>query len=368
MEGYFNRIWGKLGIDIVSQVQRDVFLVRFHTIESRTKVVEGGVQMFDRKPVIVKQWQPDIEMKKEIMDNIPVWIRLSGLNVKYCGKQALAKITGMVGNPLKADKVTTMKERMTYARVLVEVPINKVFPDTVIFENEHGHIVEQEMDFEWKPILCTKCKNYGHELKECRKYIREEINNKAQERKEVVQQGEEKTSKGEQTETSKEVDKETCIEEKFHQRVGKQVMVRQKQDNFYYRRGNARRGIVIREPQINTENSFAALGKQNNRNERIAKPSYPGGARRKLWDGVNQIRVKMDGPWAVMRDFNCVLNREERIGSKVTMAETRDFRQCIEVCGLKELRSSRAFFTWNNKQGGDSRVYIRIDRVLVNAK
>lgn len=63
-------------------------------------------------------------------------------------------------------------------------------------------------------------------------------------------------------------------------------------------------------------------------------------ARRKLWEDINQIGVKMDGPWAVMGDFNCVLSKEERIGSKVTMAETKDFRQCIEGCGLKELRSS----------------------------
>lgn len=89
MEGYFNRIWGKLGIDLVAQVQRGVFLVRFHTAESRMKVVEEGVQMFDRKPVIVKPWQHDIELKKEIMDNIQVWIRLPGLNVKYWGKTSV---------------------------------------------------------------------------------------------------------------------------------------------------------------------------------------------------------------------------------------------------------------------------------------
>lgn len=86
----------------------------------------------------------------------------------------------------------------------MEVPINKVFPDTVMFENEHGHIVEQEVEFEWKPILCTKCKNHGHDLKECMKYIREEINNRAQEKKEETQQGIEKNNKGEQPETTKE--------------------------------------------------------------------------------------------------------------------------------------------------------------------
>lgn len=54
MDGYFRRIWGSLGIDKVAQLNRGVFVVQFHSVESRSKVVEEGVQMFDRKLVIVK--------------------------------------------------------------------------------------------------------------------------------------------------------------------------------------------------------------------------------------------------------------------------------------------------------------------------
>ncbi|XP_070004223.1 uncharacterized protein [Nicotiana sylvestris] len=193
----------------------------------------------------------------------------------YWGKQALAKIAGMVGNPLKSDKATTMKERMTYARVLVEVPINMEFLDTVMFENEHGQIVEQEIEFEWKPVLCTKCKNYGHELKECRKQIKEEQNSTAEEQGEEVKDGESKKTNGEQTVNNKQAEGKEIIEEKFQQRAGKQV-VRLRQDKYYYRRGFERRGIVIREPQSDTRNSFAALGDQSNNNTGIAKPPCPG--------------------------------------------------------------------------------------------
>lgn len=55
---------------------------------------------------------------------------------------------GLVGNSLKDDNATTMKKRMTFTRVLVEVPINKVFPSTILFENEHDKIVEQMIEFE----------------------------------------------------------------------------------------------------------------------------------------------------------------------------------------------------------------------------
>lgn len=54
IDGYFKRIWGALGIDKVAQLNKGVFLASFHSVESRSKAVEEGVQLFDRKPVIVK--------------------------------------------------------------------------------------------------------------------------------------------------------------------------------------------------------------------------------------------------------------------------------------------------------------------------
>ncbi|KAK4721936.1 hypothetical protein R3W88_012169 [Solanum pinnatisectum] len=58
---------------------------------------------------------------------------------------------------------------MTYARLLVEIPLNQEYPTCIMFENENGNIVEQRMEYEWKSVLCTKCKNFGHENSECRR-------------------------------------------------------------------------------------------------------------------------------------------------------------------------------------------------------
>ncbi|XP_019258688.1 PREDICTED: uncharacterized protein LOC109236903 [Nicotiana attenuata] len=88
--------------------------------------------------------------------------------------------------------------------------------------------------------------------------------------------------------------------------------------------------------------------------------------RRNLWKDIEEIYKYNKGPWAVMGDFNNVLNTDERIGSKVIMAETKEFRQYVDTCCLQELKSTGAFYTWNNKQSGKDRVMSRIDRVLVN--
>lgn len=48
--------------------------------------------------------------------------------------------------------------------------------------------------------------------------------------------------------------------------------------------------------------------------------------RRKLWQAIRDIHAQVRGPWTIMRDFNCVLNKEDRLGSPVTMAEIREFK------------------------------------------
>ncbi|XP_019254992.1 PREDICTED: uncharacterized protein LOC109233561 [Nicotiana attenuata] len=103
-----------------------------------------------------------------------MWIRFIGLDIKYWGQAALTKLAGLVGKPLKADRATTQKERLTFARVLVEVKPHQSYPNTIMFEDEKGRIVEQEVFYEWKPTLCEKCKNFGHEMNECRRFIKEE--------------------------------------------------------------------------------------------------------------------------------------------------------------------------------------------------
>ena len=112
-----------------------MFIVRFNNDENRGIAVEKGVQMFDKKPVIVKPWELDIEVTKEKVKKVPIWVRLVGLDIKYWGKNALTKIAGLMGHPLKADRATTRKDRLTFARVLIEMPLNKEYPKVIMFEN-----------------------------------------------------------------------------------------------------------------------------------------------------------------------------------------------------------------------------------------
>ncbi|XP_010665730.1 uncharacterized protein LOC104882990 [Beta vulgaris subsp. vulgaris] len=72
------------------------------------------------------------------------------------------------------------------------------------------------------------------------------------------------------------------------------------------------------------------------------------------------------GPWLIGRDFNCVLNPEERIRAVVRQHKIADLQRCMNVCGMRDLMSTGCMYTWNNKQKDDCRVFCKLDRVMVN--
>ncbi|XP_070015641.1 uncharacterized protein LOC142174362 [Nicotiana tabacum] len=88
--------------------------------------------------------------------------------------------------------------------------------------------------------------------------------------------------------------------------------------------------------------------------------------RTQLWRDIRNITNQMVGAWAIMSDFNSILNEEDRVGSKVSCSVIKDFRECVEQSGLKELKSSGCFYTWSNKQDRQDGVLSRIDRVFIN--
>lgn len=67
-----------------------------------------------------------------------------------------------------------------------------------------------------------------------------------------------------------------------------------------------------------------------------------------------------------MGDFNCVLIMDERIGSPMRQNEVLEFRNCINHCEMSYTKFVGCFYTWNNKQDRDTRVFSKIDRVMCN--
>uniref|UniRef100_A0A803PA09 Endonuclease/exonuclease/phosphatase domain-containing protein n=1 Tax=Cannabis sativa TaxID=3483 RepID=A0A803PA09_CANSA len=68
-----------------------------------------------------------------------------------------------------------------------------------------------------------------------------------------------------------------------------------------------------------------------------------------------------------MGDFNDILNKEERCGTKVKYHPADDFLECITRCCLEDVKYCGSFFTRSDKQKGEERLYSKIDRVRANS-
>lgn len=166
-EGYCHRLWGKNNVDKVIPIKKGIFLIRFLNTESKTKALQMHNLMLDNRPVFLKQWHDGMEFSREEFYQVPVWVQLPALPIKYWGQNFLSKIVGLLGEPVKADAATANRDIIGYARFLVEMNING--DGTVWKMSENGVMLEQEVVYEWKPVKCNVCGLLGHVEKQCKK-------------------------------------------------------------------------------------------------------------------------------------------------------------------------------------------------------
>ncbi|XP_074290657.1 uncharacterized protein LOC141617369 [Silene latifolia] len=401
IEGFIRRIWTKFNIDKISFMPNGVFLVRFKSVEMKDKVLNSGYYMFDNKPMIVKSWTRDLEMRKEEVSSVPAWIRMHNLPLKFWGK-GLPKITSLVGNYIKSDVATEEKTRLGYARVMAVLMVDQDLPEKVKFKDENGNVIQIEVEYEWRPVKCKKCMGMGHLEKtagptpanppgsmqvpiqntEARNVTPIKILVQMQRQdysgggyssdsfgahsyKEVVSSPPRRSGGANETKIKSRALKKVvnnfnnwCIStNNGHHNGGRIWILWQPQAvKVQFIEYNAQ-FIHMRVESVETRSIFymTMVYAFNSIHDRAP-----------LWDHLRRIASQVSGPWAIAGDFNCVLSVGERVGGNTPSGEMEPFRHCVADCGVIDIDATWSLFTWNNKQKPEERIYSRIDRFLVN--
>lgn len=159
--------WRKYGLISVSRVNSELFLFQFNDEQGCEQVVEGGPFTFDNHPLILKKWQPRL-----ILDTaacaLPIWIQLPGLPWEFWTVEMLSKIGSVCGKPLYCDKCTLSKVKLGFARILVEMEATGEFPECIELADENGKGFMQKVVYEWRPLVCSKCRKFGHLQQDCK--------------------------------------------------------------------------------------------------------------------------------------------------------------------------------------------------------
>ncbi|GKC67737.1 CENP-B homolog protein 2-like protein [Tanacetum coccineum] len=98
---YVRNTWGKYGL-VISMLNSStgLFLFQFSYVDGLDPMLENGSWFIRNNPLILKKWDPNVNLLIEDVVNVPVWVKLHGVPVTAFSEDGLSVIATKLGTPL----------------------------------------------------------------------------------------------------------------------------------------------------------------------------------------------------------------------------------------------------------------------------
>ena len=113
----------------------------------------------------LRPWEPLFRPNSAAVSLVAVWIRLYQLPIELYEAEVLREIGESIGKVLRVDTHTTTEAKGKYARLFIQIDINKPLINTILIGR-----FKQLVHYEGIQRLCFSCGRMGH-LKEVCPYI-----------------------------------------------------------------------------------------------------------------------------------------------------------------------------------------------------
>ena len=125
-------LWKPAGRMNVVDLEHGFFLIRLSLKEDVETVLKKGPWFLGEHFLSVRPWEPDFKPESAKVSSIAVWVRLSGLLIEYYNAKALQHIGKAIGNVLRIDTFTATESRGKFARLCIQVDVDKSLITTVM--------------------------------------------------------------------------------------------------------------------------------------------------------------------------------------------------------------------------------------------
>ncbi|GJT36517.1 putative reverse transcriptase domain-containing protein [Tanacetum coccineum] len=144
-------------------------------------MLENDSWFIRNNPLILRKWHPNVNLLKEDVGTVPVWVKLPGVPAMAFSEDGLSSIVTKLGTPLMLDSYTSDMymqswDRSSYARDMIELRADMELKDNIVaampkITREGYYTCTIRVEYEWKPPRCACCKVFGHVQEECPKNI-----------------------------------------------------------------------------------------------------------------------------------------------------------------------------------------------------
>jgi hypothetical protein len=162
-------MWRKYGEVEVYSLENGMFIFRFHDEASCDEILESRVWHVSNKSLILRKWQPGMQVLKLNLSSEPVWVKFIHLPMEFWTPTCLSYVASGIGKPLYADKVTEEQKRLGFARVLIEIDVQSDCPKELTICRSNGATITVGVEYPWLPPKCSTCGNFGHAAYACAK-------------------------------------------------------------------------------------------------------------------------------------------------------------------------------------------------------
>ncbi|XP_057831869.1 uncharacterized protein LOC131042571 [Cryptomeria japonica] len=168
LESWARRTWSPEGEMDVLLAANGYFQVVFSCMSDRNKVFEGGPYFYNQVGLFIKPWHVGFNPTEELPSQVLVWVRLPWLPLEFWREDIFSLVASQLGKPVGPSRQTMEKKVITYARVCVEIDLNKPLPDSIEIRLGSSSWIQQ-LDYETLPFRCRFCHEYGHLQRVCPK-------------------------------------------------------------------------------------------------------------------------------------------------------------------------------------------------------
>ncbi|XVE96848.1 hypothetical protein REPUB_Repub02eG0258600 [Reevesia pubescens] len=165
----FNFLWNRLrqiwrleeDFSLVD-LGNDFFLVRVHNPDDYNFIFSEGPWIVAGHYLTVRKWKPLFCPNQETIGTTAVWVRLPGLPLELFNRKLLVDAGNLLGKTVKIDKPTEESSRGKYARICVEVQLDKPLTGGLMIGP-----IWQKVEYEGLDEICFACGVYGHKAESC---------------------------------------------------------------------------------------------------------------------------------------------------------------------------------------------------------
>ena len=108
------------------------FLTRLSLGEDYENILRKGLWFIGDHFLSIRLWEPDFIPALASVSSIAMWIRLNELPIEYYNAEALQLIGKAIGNVLRVDTFTASETRRRFARICVQVDVDKPLATVIL--------------------------------------------------------------------------------------------------------------------------------------------------------------------------------------------------------------------------------------------